>query len=144
MLAVLFAVPTIGFRAQQPQSSIPQDLYDLYYAELPKKGALAALVISPNGEPIPRKQNDPDDPTRPGFYLDDQRFAVASSEITAHGFEFRTDSVAGIEFCFRGSFGREDVEDIPAVPYLAGVLVERRHRRIVRKKTKRFARAVIL
>lgn len=50
----------------------------------------------------------------------------------------------GREYSFEGKFGREQVDVIPDVPYLAGVLTEKRNTRVVQTKRVRFGRAVIL
>jgi len=120
------------------------DFYGLYYADWENQESNLALVISSNGQPIPPKANDEEAPTHPGFYVGVQHFQFASSRFSPQGFSFRTRSVDGRLFTFRGRFGREQVDIIPEVPYLVGVLKEVRNGRIVRKEKVHFGHAVIL
>jgi hypothetical protein len=123
----------------------PEDFSGPYYADLGHEGAeFAALVISPDGRAIPPKINDPEAPTEPGLYIGEQRFPFARSHLASSGFSFRTVRVGNAEYSFRGRFGREQVDVIPAVPYLAGILTEMRGGRIVLRKKVHFAHAVVL
>jgi len=120
-------------------------LYGLYYVDLGDAGSgETALVISPNGKPIPPKENDPEAPTLPGLHVDGHRFKFAWSRFTPQGFAFRTASVDGSEYAFEGKFGHEQIGVIPEVPYLAGVLTKRRNSRVVQTKEVHFAHAVVL
>jgi len=47
------------------------------------------------------------------------------------------------EYSFQGKFGRERVDEIPDVPYLEGVLTEKRDSNILRAKKVHFGHAVI-
>jgi len=141
LVALQFSLAPAG---QQADKQSVDDLYGLYYGDWDKQGSDLAIVISPDGQPIPPKENDPQAPTRPGFYVGEQHFEFASSNFSPQGFSFRTRSVNGRVFSFRGRFGREQVDVIPEVPYLAGVLAETQNRHIVRKKKIHFGHAVVL
>ncbi len=131
--------------AEQTEEEKVADLYGLYYADLGDPGGgQTALVISPDGKPIPPKENDPEAPTSPGLHVDQRHFQFAWSRFTPQGFAFRTVSVDGREYSFQGKFAREQVDVIPEVPYLAGVLTEKRNSRIVQEKKVHFGHAVVL
>ncbi|HEV1994088.1 MAG TPA: SGNH/GDSL hydrolase family protein [Candidatus Acidoferrum sp.] len=131
--------------AKQTEQEMVSELYGLYYVDLGEQGSgETALVISPDGKPIPPKENDPDAPTEPGFHTNGQHFKFAWSQLTLQDFSFRTVNVNGSEYSFQGQFGREQVDVIPDVPYLEGVLTEKRDSNIVRAKKVHFGHAVIL
>jgi hypothetical protein len=130
--------------AQQITAEETAYLYGLYYADCDKEPDCPALVISSDGTPIPPKANDPDAPTQPGLHVSQRLFPFAWSEFSSQGFAFRTDRVGHTAYFFRGRFGRENVDIISDVPYLAGVLTERRNGRVVSKKKVHFGHAVII
>ena len=133
---LLLVLPTCGGQ---------HELYGLYYAASnDQKGELVALVISPDGKPIPPKANDPDAPTQPGLHIGLQHYSFASSRLSSKGFSFRTVSANGVEFSFYGRFGHEKVESIGNVPYLDGTLGEMHGGRLVQKRIVHFGHAVIL
>ena len=94
--------------------------------------------------PIPHKANDPDAPTHPGLHVGQRLFRFASSSFSPLGFTFRTVRVGQTAYSFQGRFGRANVDVIPNVPYLVGVLTETRNGRVVSKKQMHFGHAVIL
>jgi hypothetical protein len=105
----------------------------LYYADFGEEGnGESGLVISPDGKPIPQKANDPAAPTLPGLHVNGRHFKFVWSRFSPQGFAFRTVRVDGSEYSFQGKFGRERVDVIPEVPYLAGVLTKNRNSRVVR------------
>jgi lysophospholipase L1-like esterase len=142
----LLSRPVVSVAEQTAQEQI-RDLYGLYYPD-PDLGELGGgetgLVISPDGKPIPQKENDPEAPTSPGLHINGRHFPFTWSQLSAQGFAFRTVSVDGTEYSFEGRFGREQVDVIPEVPYLAGVLTEERNSRAVRTKKVHFGHAVVL
>jgi lysophospholipase L1-like esterase len=140
---------SLGFHApvpvvRQTEQERIRELYGLYYLDLGERSGETALVISPDGKPIPPKENDPDAPTEPGFHTNRQYFKFAWSQLTLQDFSFRTVNVNGSEYSFQGKFGRERVDEIPDVPYVEGVLTEKRDSKVVRAKKVRFGHAVIL
>ena len=144
LIAVLLLLYPAAF-AQQTQLEKASDFYGLYYSvanirENPK----IALVLSPDGRPIPPKQNDPDAPTLPGFYVGVQRFPFSWSHVSTNGGTFRTVRLDGTEYSFRGVFGREQVDILSGVPYLEGTLTEKQNGRVVLKKKVHFGHAVVL
>jgi hypothetical protein len=120
------------------------DFYGLYYAECDEKLQCPAFVISSDGKPIPPKSNDPDAPTHPGLHVSQRLFPFAWSQFSPQGFAFRTGRVGHTAYSFQGRFGRENVDVIPDVPYLVGVLTETHDGRVVSKKKVHFGHAVIL
>lgn len=131
--------------SQQGEEQTVRDFYGLYYVDWDNRPiGLVALVISPDGQPIPPKENDPDAPTQPGFHIGQQRFPFAWSRFSSQGFSFRTVRVGETKFSFRGRFRREQVASISGVPYLAGMLVEIRNGRIVKSKRVHFSHAAVL
>jgi len=141
---ILLTLPTtcIGQRASANPS---EGLFGLYYAVTnDAKSDQVMLVISPDGRPISPKANDPDAPTQPGLHIGEQHYPFAWSRLSSKGFSFRTVSMNGVGFSFNGRFGREQVESIGDVPYLAGTLAEIRNGRLIQKKTVHFGHAVIL
>jgi lysophospholipase L1-like esterase len=133
--------------ARQTEQEQMRELYGLYYSE-PNFGGQGSsesgLVISQDGKPIPPKVNDPDAPTEPGLHVNGRLFKFAWSRLTLQGFAFRTVTAVGREYSFEGKFGREQVDVIPDVPYLAGVLTEKRNSRVVQRKKLNFGHAVVL
>ena len=123
------------------------ELYGLYYPDpgFDERGSgESGLVISEDGNPIPPKENDPDAPTLPGLHVNGRHFKFAWSRLTLQGFVFRTVTVDGREYSFEGKFGREQADVIPDVPFLAGVLTEKRNSRVVQRKKVHFGHAVVL
>jgi lysophospholipase L1-like esterase len=118
--------------------------FGLYYLELGEQSGETALVISPDGKPIPPKENDPQAPRLPGLHVNGKYFKFVWSRISEGGFAFRTVNIEGTEYLFHGKFGREQVDVIPGVPYLAGLLAERRDSRVVQTKKVHFGHAVVL
>jgi hypothetical protein len=141
---VLLTLPTMHI-GQRASANPIEELFGLYYAAASDaKSDVITLVISPDGKPIPLKANDPGAPTQPGLDIGEQHYPFASSRFSSKGFSFRTASTSGVVFSFNGRFGREQVESIGGVPYLAGTLTEIRNGRPVEKKTVHFGHAVIL
>ncbi len=131
--------------ARQTEQEQMRELYGLYYADLGEQGnGETALVINPDGKPIPPKENDPEAPTLPGLHINAKHFQFAWSHISLQGFAFRTVPVDGSEYSFQGKFGREQADIIPDVPFLAGVLTEKRDSHIVQEKKVHFGHAVVL
>jgi lysophospholipase L1-like esterase len=152
--SALREMPASSFGFQPPVSVARQteqeqlsELYGLYYPD-PDFGGQGSgesgLVISRNGKAIPPKANDPDAPTLPGLHVNGRYCEFAWSRLTLQCFAFHTVAVDGHEYSFEGKFGREHVDVIPDVPYLAGVLTEKRNTRVVQTKRVHFGRAVIL
>ncbi len=121
-----------------------RDFFGLYYLDLGEQSGETALVISPDGKPIPPKENDPEAPTLPGLYVNGKYFKFLWSRISQGGFAFRTEKIEGTEYLFHGKFGREQIDVIPEVPYLAGLLAERRDSHVDKMKKVHFAHAVVL
>ena len=141
LAAILLPVALAG---QQERKHCSDFLHGLYYGSWDNKGSNLAFVVSPDGHPIPPKENDPDAPTKPGFYEGQQRFDFASSRFSPQSFSFRTIDIDGRTFSFSGRFGCEAVEEIPDVPYLEGELTELKNGRVVHKKKIHFGHAVVL
>jgi len=121
------------------------ELYGLYYPDpdLGEQGkGETGLVISPDGKPISLMRNDEDAPTEPGLHVNGRHFKFARSEFSLEGFAFRTVSVDGTTYFFEGKFGHERGDIVSDVPYLAGVLTEKRNSRVIRTKEVHFGHAV--
>ena len=121
-----------------------RDFFGLYYLDLGEQSGETALVISPDGKPIPPKENDPQAPRLPGLHVNGKYFKFLWSRISQGGFAFRTVNIEGTEYLFHGKFGREKVDVIPEVPYLSGLLSEKHDSSLVRQKKVHFAHAVVL
>ena len=121
-----------------------RDFFGLYYLDLGEQSGETALVISPDGKPIPPKENDPQAPRLPGLHVKGKYFKFLWSRISQGGFAFRTEKIEGTEYLFHGKFGREKVDVIPEVPYLSGLLSEKHDSSLVRQKKVHFAHAVVL
>jgi hypothetical protein len=139
----MFLLETAAVGQQSRRQNI-SDFYGLYYADENSEENKFALVFSLDGRPIPPKANDPDAQTQPGLYIGQQRFPFAWSHISSQGFSFRTARIGDSEYTFRGRFGREEVDILSGVPYLAGVLTQRRNGRVLRSNKVHFGHAVIL
>jgi len=133
--------------ARQTEQEQMGELYGLYYPDpdFHEKGSgESGLVISEDGKTIPRKENDPDAPTLPGLHVNGRHFKFAWTRLTLQGFAFRTVIAEGREYSFEGKFGREKADVIPDVPYLAGVLTEKRNSQVLQQKKIKFGHAVVL
>jgi len=127
------------------EQELLREFYGLYYGNwVAQESGETALVISVDGKPIPKKENDPQAPTLPGLHVNGKYFKFLWSRISEAGFAFRTVNIEGTEYLFHGKFGREQVDDIPGVPYLAGLLAERRGSQVDKTKKVHFAHAVVL
>lgn len=145
LATTLLAILTpVALESQQAEKHCSDYLYGLYYGSWDNQGDEFAFVISPDGHPIPQKANDPEAPTKPGFYVGEKHFEFAWSKFSPKGFSFRTKSINGQTFSFQGRFGCEQVDVIPEVPYLKGELKESRNDRVVRSGKLHFGHAVIL
>jgi len=135
------AIPATG----QTDGQRMHEFCGLYYGDWngPESDPVA-LEISPDGKPIPPKANDPDAPTQPGLHVGQRNFQFLRSRLSSQGFSFRTVSANGTEFSFHGRFGREDVGSLSNVPYLQGILTEKKDGRVVRTKSVHFGHAVVL
>jgi hypothetical protein len=141
---VVFLLVTIQPAANNLEQRDKSALYGLYYGDWDDQDYSLAIVISPNGKPIPPKANDPDAPTQPGFYVEQNQFAFAETAFSSQVFSFQTKVVSGTSYYFRGRFGHEQVEDISDVPFLQGYLRETKDGKVTREKKVRFVHAVIL
>jgi lysophospholipase L1-like esterase len=133
--------------ARQTEQEQMSELYGLYYPDpdFDEQGSgESGLVISEDGKPIPPKENDPDAPTLPGLHVNGRHFKFAWTRLTLQGFAFRTMTMEGCEYSFEGKFGREQADIIPDVPFLAGMLREKRNSRVVQTKKVHFGHAVVL
>lgn len=139
----MFLLETSAVGKQSQLQNI-SDFYGLYYADEKNEENKFALVFSSDGRPIPPKANDPDAPTQPGLYIGQQRFPFTWSHISSQGFSFRTARIGDSEYTFRGRFGREEVDILSGVPYLDGVLTQRRNGRVLLRTKVHFGHAVIL
>ena len=125
LIAALLLLHPAAF-AQQTRLEKVSEFYGLYYSEANiQENPKIALVLSPDGRPIPPKMNDDEAPTQPGLYIGTQRFPFAWSRASSVGGSFRTVRVGGTEYSFRGRFGREQVDVISGVPYFEGTLTEK-------------------
>jgi hypothetical protein len=123
---------------------MPHRVHDaLLILDRPIAGAGAAFA-GLDGGPIPLRGNDPNAPIHPGLHVGQRLFPFASSSVSPGGFTFRTAPVGQTVYSFEGRFGRENVDGISNVSYLACVLTERRNGRVVSKKKVHFGHAVIL
>ena|ERR1700756_1490920 len=145
IFALILVQVSVISATQQKDGQQANDFYGLYYADWdgPESNSVA-LIISSDGKPIAPKPNDRDAPTLPGFHVGQRHFPFKSSRLSPQGFSFRTVSLDGTEFSFRGRFGREQVDSVSRTPYLLGILTETRDGRIVRTKKAHFGHAVVL
>lgn len=140
-----FAQQAPAGKAARSEKGEVESFYGLYYGDWKELGGDGpALVISRDGKPIPKKENDPEAPTLPGLHVNGQRFQFAWSEFTPQGFAFRTVRVEGLEFSFHGKFGREPIADVGEVPYLEGTLTKKSSSGVVQEKKVHFSHAVVL
>jgi lysophospholipase L1-like esterase len=129
--------------ARQTEQEQKSELYGLYYADLDEQGKWeTGLVINSDDKPIAKEPKDPNAPTLPGLHFNGRHFKFAWSQLSLQGFAFRTVSVEGTEFSFEGKFGREKTNVIPHVPFLAGLLTEKRNSHVVQTKEVHFGHAV--
>ena len=144
LIAVLILFYPAAF-AQQTQLAKDSAFFGLYYSAANiRENPQIALVLSPDGRPIPPKKNDDQAPTQAGLYIGTQRFPFAWSRVSSARSSFRTVRVDGTEYSFRGVFGREQVDILSGVPYLEGTLTEKQNGRVVLKKEVHFGHAVVL
>lgn len=129
--------------ARQTEQEQMSELYGLYDADLDEQGKWeTGLVLNSDDKPIAKEPKDPDAPILPGLHVNGRYFKFAWSQLSLQGFAFRTVSVDGSEYSFEGKFGREKTDVIPDVPFLAGLLTEKRNSRVVQTKEVHFGHAV--
>ncbi len=121
-----------------------RNVYGLYHADWDSEESAASLVISPDDRPLPHKANDPDAPIKSGFYLRNQRYPFAWSKLSDNRFSFKTSKIGGIHFSFEGTFKPENVDNIPNVPHLEGILAETQRDGKTQTRKIRFAHDVVL
>ena len=119
------------------------DTEGLYYlAAKQNNQAIWAFVITRQGRAIPPKENDPDAPTKPGFYMGTQHYPFGKYSVTRTMVSFETVTREGRSFRFRGTVHRKTVCAIENVPELRGQLVESKG--ATQKQTNvRFGHAVV-
>jgi len=140
--------PVTAHQAQRPFSKYARPAVSdgLYYVS---RGADkfygGALVLSYNDKPIPPQANDPDAPTRPGFYLpDNDRYDFQRVEVIDKKVYFKTSSVGGVSYEFFGNSGKESDPnfDIP-IPFITGEITTLKNGKPVNKEKIRFSHKVI-
>jgi hypothetical protein len=120
---------TFGGMAQSTFYSTTQknwlDTEGLYYLSAKQNNQdLWAFVITRHGETISPKENDPDAPTKPGFYIGAQHYRFIKYSVTRKLVSFETVKIAGRSFRFQGTVRHRTVCDIENIPELRGQLVE--------------------
>lgn len=120
---------TFGVTAQRPAANSTKDKWldteGLYYLNAKQNHRdIWAFVITRHGQTIPQKENDPDAPTKPGFYLGSQRYRFVNYSVTRTAVAFETVKINGRSFRFRGRVRRGEVCGIENVPELRGQLIE--------------------
>jgi len=106
-----------------------------------------ALVISYDDEPIEPKPNDPDAPTLPGFYLSYKvRFEFERVEVIGNKVYFKTRSIGGVTYEFKGISGEEVIPNFnPSirVPFIKGILIRLKNGEVMSKEEIKFGHAVV-
>jgi hypothetical protein len=101
------------------------DTEGLYYLDAKQNHQdIWAFVITLRGQGIPPKENDPDAPTKPGFYIGSQYYRFIKYSVTRKLVSFETVKIDGRSFRFRGTVRRVTVCEIENIPELRGQLVE--------------------
>jgi|SRR5262245_86166 len=147
---ITLIAPVVSHQAQRPSSRYERPaVYDgLYYVVGDTdKFHGSALVLSYNDKPIPPKANDPDAPTRPGFYLPDKdRYDFQRVEVIDKKVYFKTRSVGGVSYEFVGNSGEEIIPNFDPstrVPFIAGEITTLKNGKLVNKERIKFSHAVI-
>ena len=124
---------------QKPQAE------GLFYVESSNKDDSRALVLSSNDKPIPPKANEPDAPTIPGYYLSyTKRLPFEKVEVIGRKVYFKTRSVGGISYEFRGTAGKEiDPEFNKPIQFVKGTMTKLKKGKIVKIVKMNFNHAVI-
>jgi hypothetical protein len=144
---IILIAPLILHQAQRPSSRYvrPAASEGLYYSTgEPEAFHASALIISYDGKPIPAPENDPDAPTKPGFYLPDgkhipfQRIEVIDKKVY-----FKTRSVGGVSYEFVGNSGAESDPAFDSVAFIEGEITTLKNGKPVGKEKIRFNQAVI-
>ena len=119
----------------------------LYYVESSDNSDERELAITFDGKPIPPKSNDPEAPTITGFYLSrSKRVAFQKVEISGKKVYFKTRSISGISYEFRGTIGEEinsDFDSSQLLPFIKGTMTKFKRGKIVKTEKIKFGRAVI-
>ena len=121
--------PRFSSRYKNPQAE------GLYFVETSNADDHRVLVLSSNNKPIPPKANEPEAPTVPGYYLSyKKRLAFEKVEVISRKVYFKTRSVGGISYEFRGRAGKEiDPNFDPSVPipFIKGILTKLKKGKII-------------
>ena len=119
------------------------DTEGLYYLDAKQNYQdIWAFVITLNGRAIPPKENDPDAPTKPGFYIGTQHFRFIKYSVTRKMVSFETVKIKGRSFRFQGMVRRRTVCENENIPELRGQLVEI-NGSTKKQKNVRFGHAVV-
>ena len=118
----------------------------LFFVESSNEWDSRALVLSSNNKPIPPKANEPDAPTVPGYYLSyTKRLAFQKVEVIGKKVYFKTRSVSGVIYEFRGTAGAEiDPEFTDPIQFIKGTMTKFKRGKIVKTEKIKFGHAVIL
>ena len=105
-----------------------------------------ALVLSSNNKPIPPKANEPDAPNVPGYYLSyTKRLPFSKVEVIGKKVYFKTRSVSGVSYEFRGTAGEEnDPEFTALIQFIKGTMTKFKRGKIVKTEKIEFGHAVVL
>lgn len=117
----------------------------MYYGDNLFENGNASLVISFENKPIPPKANEPDSPTIPGFYpKGNERFPFLEIKVIRNQVYFKTDSISGVRFEFKGVTGKEfDSELNTYVPFIVGVVTRFQDDKPNKRQKITFGHAVI-
>jgi hypothetical protein len=123
----------------------PADYDGLYYVTAP---AVAdpydyRVVLSHDGRAVSGKGNNPDEPTRPGFYRRNARYPFEKVTFSGKRLSFRTASVRDVSYSFDGSLtSRRDSQFDEPIPVFRGTLSELHKGRLHLKRRLTFGHAV--
>lgn len=118
----------------------------LFFVESSDVDDSRALVLSSNNKPIPPKANEPDAPTIPGYYLSyTKRLPFSKVEVIGKKVYFKTRSVGGVSYEFRGTAGAEiDPEFTDPIQFIKGTMTKFKRGKVVKTQKLKFGHAVVL
>ena len=106
-----------------------------------------ALVLSWDGSPVTPKANEPDAPTKPGFYLSyEEPYEFDVIKVVRRSVYFRTRARGGVSYIFVGTAGWRinDMVEPSDVPFIKGTLTQCKNGRALKKEKVEFSHAVVL
>ena len=145
-LIIMFSSFVVGQQSRLSSKYKNPKAEGLFFVESSNDSENRALVLSSNNKPIPPKANEPDAPTIPGYYLSyTKRLTFSKVEVIGRKVYFKTRSVGGISYEFRGTAGEEkDSYFTEPIQFIKGTMTKFKRGKVVKAEKIKFGHAVVI